>query len=186
MPQVRRIVRSADVRGCSAPRRSPEVATSPPTTGTPRRRRFGLPGWVLVVVAVGLLGLNFWAASRAVHPVHRVRVPYSPFVLDQVRAGNVQEITSTGTAVQGAFRRPLRYPRGHGSATRQFATEIPAFADVNALSRVLESNHVVMNAKPLDTGPPWWQSLLLGFGPTLLFLGLLLVLFRRVAAGAGA
>jgi cell division protease FtsH len=163
------------------------METSPQTTATPPRRRFGLPAWVaVVVVGTGLLALNFWAASQTVHHVHRIRVPYSPFFLGQVRAGNVQEITSTGTAIQGAFSRPLRYPTGHGSATRQFATEIPAFADVDALSRLLESKHVVTNAKPLDTGPPWWQSLLLGFGPTLLFLGLLLLLFRRVAAGAGS
>jgi cell division protease FtsH len=186
MPHVHGIVRSADVAGSRVARRSPEVATSPPTTGTPPRRRFGLRAWALIVVAVGLLALNFWAASRAVHPVHRVRVPYSPFFLDQVRAGNVGEITSTGTAIQGAFRRPLRYPAGSGSPTREFATEIPAFANINRLSGLLQAKHVVTNAKPLDTGPPWWQSLLLGFGPTLLFLGLLLLLFRRVAAGAGA
>jgi cell division protease FtsH len=36
-----------------------------------------------------------------------------------------------------------------------------------------------VNAQPLDTGPPWWQSLLLGFGPTLLFIFLLVMLLRR-------
>ena len=38
---------------------------------------------------------------------------------------------------------------------------------------------MVVNAQPLDTGTPWWQSLLLGFGPTLLFVGLLFFLMRR-------
>ena len=36
-----------------------------------------------------------------------------------------------------------------------------------------------MNAEPLDTGAPWWQNLLLGFGPTILFLVLLFWLMRR-------
>ena len=36
-----------------------------------------------------------------------------------------------------------------------------------------------MNAQPLDTGAPWWQNLLLGFGPTILFVGLLFWLMRR-------
>ena len=36
-----------------------------------------------------------------------------------------------------------------------------------------------MNAQPLDTGAPWWQNLLLGFGPTLLFIFLLFWLMRR-------
>ena len=31
----------------------------------------------------------------------------------------------------------------------------------------------VVNAQPLDTGAPWWQNLLLGFGPTILFVFLL-------------
>jgi antitoxin (DNA-binding transcriptional repressor) of toxin-antitoxin stability system len=33
-------------------------------------------------------------------------VPYSPFFLEQVRAGNVIEITSKGTAIQGTFAQP--------------------------------------------------------------------------------
>ena len=38
---------------------------------------------------------------------------------------------------------------------------------------------MVVNAEPLDTGPPWWQALLLGFGPTILFVLLLFCLMRR-------
>ena len=38
---------------------------------------------------------------------------------------------------------------------------------------------MVVNAEPLDTGAPWWQNLLLGFGPTILFLVLLVWLMRR-------
>src|SRR5262249_52116887 len=63
--------------------------------------------------------------------------------------------------------------------TTRFRTEIPAFADENALSRLLEQKKVVVNAVPLDTGPPWWQSLLVGFGPTILFVLLLVWLMRR-------
>ena len=66
--------------------------------------------------------------------------------------------------------------------TTQFKTEIPAFADTNALSQLLEQKGVVVNAEPLDTGAPWWQSLLLGFGPTILFVGLLFWLMRRAGS----
>ena len=38
---------------------------------------------------------------------------------------------------------------------------------------------MVVNAEPLDTGAPWWQNLLLGFGPTILFVFLLFWLMRR-------
>jgi cell division protease FtsH len=138
----------------------------------------------LVVGVLVILALNYWAAARAVQPAARVRVPYSPFFLEQVRAGKVLAITSNGTAIQGEFKQPTRYPTGAtGTKTTLFATEIPAFADTNALSTLLQTKGVVINAQPLDTGPPWWQSLLLGFGPTLLFLALLFWLMRRAAGG---
>jgi cell division protease FtsH len=124
-----------------------------------------------------LLGLNFYLGSRATQPSSRVRVPYSPFFLNQVNAGNVEAITSKGTAIQGTFTKKLRY--GKSKPTTRFRTEIPAFANNDALSALLERKRVVVNAQPLDTGGPWWQSLLLGFGPTLLFIGLLFLFLRR-------
>jgi cell division protease FtsH len=106
-----------------------------------------------------------------------VRVPYSPFFLQQVSDGRVVSITSKGTAIQGTFSKAERY---NGSkATKLFQTEIPAFADTNSLSQLLQRKRVIVNAVPLDTGAPWWQNLLLGFGPTLLFLVLLFWLMRR-------
>jgi cell division protease FtsH len=152
--------------------------------GPPPWRRIRL--WPLLFSVVALFAVNYWIASRAVQPPPRVRVPYSPFFLQQVRAGNVQTITSTGAAVQGAFKKPVRYPTGsNGTRASQFSTEIPAFADTNDLSRLLQSKAVVINAKPLESGAPWWQSMLFGFGPTLLFLALMFWLFRRAAASGG-
>ena len=63
--------------------------------------------------------------------------------------------------------------------TTRFRTEIPAFANTDELSRLLQQNDVTVNADPLDTGGPWWQTLLVGFGPTILFVFLLFWLFRR-------
>jgi cell division protease FtsH len=115
--------------------------------------------------------------SRATQPPSRVRVPYSPFFLQQVSAGHVKEITSKGTAIQGTFTERLRY--AGSKPTMRFQTEIPAFADHIALSRLLQAKGVVVNAQPLDTGAPWWENLLLGFGPTILFVLLLFWLMRR-------
>jgi len=109
-----------------------------------------------------------------------VRVPYTPFFLDQVKAGHVESITSKGTAIQGNFTQKESY---NGSKpTDLFRTEIPTFADTDALSKLLQDNKVTVNAQPLDTGPPWWESLLLGFGPTILFVFLLFWLFRRAGS----
>jgi cell division protease FtsH len=130
-----------------------------------------------------LLGINFWLGNRATQQAARIRVPYSPFFLDQIRAGDVVSITSKGTAIQGTFKKATSY-KGSKSSTR-FSTEIPAFADTKSLSNLLEQKGVVVNAKPLTGSVAWWESLLLSFGPTILFIGLLVLLARRASNAQG-
>src|SRR3989440_1158327 len=167
----------AVVVATQAPPRLPtpkQPATPAPDPSSRPRLRIG---WRWIAFGLALLAINYYAGSRAMQSQPRVRVPYSPFFLQQVTDGHVVSITSKGTAIQGTFTKPERY---NGSkATKSFQTEIPAFADTNALSRLLQRKRVVVNAVPLDTGAPWWQNLLLGFGPTLLFLGLLFWFMRR-------
>jgi cell division protease FtsH len=150
---------------------------SSPAAPKPPRFRVGR-GWLLLALA--LLAFNFYVGSRATQPPSRVRVPYSPFFLEQVNAGHVKEITSKGTAIQGTFTQKLQY--AGSKPTTRFETEIPAFANNDALSRLLEQKRVVVNAQPLDTGAPWWLNLLLGFGPTILFVFLLFWLLRRAGS----
>jgi cell division protease FtsH len=136
-------------------------------------------GWWIAWVA-GLLVINYWVASRATKAPPRVRVPYSPYFVEQVRAGHVASITSKGTAVQGTFTIQESY--AGSKKTKRFETEIPAFADTNALSTLLQKEKVVVNAEPLSSGAPWWENLLLGFGPTLLFIGLIFFAMRRAGS----
>jgi cell division protease FtsH len=161
-----------DQRAGASPPSSPR-GSSPPSPPRPRFR----PSPALIALFLGLLVLNFYVSTRAMEPTSRVRIPYSPFFLQQVSAGDVKEITSKGTAIQGTFTQKKQY--AGSKATTLFKTEVPAFADTNALSRLLQRHQVVVNAQPLDTGAPWWQNLLLGFGPTLLFIFLLFWLMRR-------
>jgi len=107
--------------------------------------------------------------------------------LDQVKSGNVKAITSRGTAIQGEFRAKVRYPPGDAKAeqTTRFSTEVPEFADQPALLKQLQQNNVTINAKPPDAGRPFWENLLLGFGPTLLLVGLFVYFIRRAAASGG-
>jgi cell division protease FtsH len=165
---------------------APDGRGEPPEE--PRKSLWPRYGWPLLVLAVILLGLNWWAASRVTGPPERIRVPYSPLFLDQVRAGNVEQITSRQTSLQGEFKKPVRWPpSGKDSAqSERFSTEIPSFADQDELSKLLVEHKVIVNAQSPDTGPRWWQSLLFGFGPTVLFLGLLFLLIRRAAGGGGA
>src|SRR5437773_3457845 len=164
----------------------PQVSPDAPKRGwRPPRRPLGRVGsWVAMAIIAAFV-LNYWLASRSLSEPARIRIPYSPLFLDQVREGNVDRITSKGTSLQGLFRTPVRYPpTGDGSrSAKRFSTLIPSFADTRALSNLLEEKNVVINAEPLDTGAAWWQTLLFGFGPTFLLIGLLVLLVRRGGRG---
>src|SRR5438067_1391102 len=145
------------------------------------RRPLGPVGTWIAAVVIAALVLNYWLASRSLSEAPRIRIPYSPLFLDQVRDGNVDSITSQGSFLQGTFRVEVRYPATGSDArtARRFSTLIPAFADTRALSNLLQQKQVVINAEPLDTGAAWWKTLLFGFGPTALLIGLLLLVMRR-------
>ena len=157
---------------------------------TPSRRRSGLrlpsrrTRFIFYGVGITLLLLfNIWAANNALQR-HRERVPYSPFFVQQIRAGNVESIISTGTAIQGRLRHAVKVAPS-GEVARDFTTEIPTFADTSQLDRLLESHHVSVNATPLQRQAPLWERMVAGVVPTLLFLALLFWLFRRMTRGGG-
>jgi cell division protease FtsH len=158
-----------------APEKEPPAPGGTPPA-PPQRPRFWLSArWIVFFLL--LLAFNLFIATRTMQPESRVRVPYSPFFLQQVRTGNVEEITSKGTDVQGTFTKDVTFE--DSKPTTRFRTEIPAFANTDELSQLLQENDVTVNAEPLETGAPWWQTLLFGFGPTILFVFLLFWLFRR-------
>ncbi|MFL5915877.1 MAG: ATP-dependent zinc metalloprotease FtsH [Gaiellaceae bacterium] len=137
-----------------------------------------------VALLVMALALNYWGAHR-VTQVTRNRVPYSPVFLQEVRAGHVAAVTSSGSELQGDFKTATK-PPGASTASVHFVTEIPSFADTNQLSRLLQQRGVVVNAKPLDNGGPVWERLLLGFAPTIILLLLLVWIFRRMSGSRAA
>ncbi len=142
---------------------------------------------MVILLVIGLLALNFWISSQALQPAARVQIPYSPTFLQQVQDGNVSQISSTGDSIQGTFRTHVSYPPGGKSApTTLFSTQIPSFASGGQLQQLLENEHVTINAHPAQTSPSLISELLFGFGPTLLFLLLLVWLMRRAAGAGGA
>ena len=158
----------------TAKRTPPGRGGSPATP--PRPPRFGVsPRWIVLFGV--LLALDLFISARAMAPESRVRVSYSPFFVQQVKSGNVEEITSKGTDIQGSFEKAVTFE--DSKPTTRFRTEIPAFANTDELSELLQANDVIVNAEPLETNAPWWQTLLFGFGPTILFVALLFWLFRR-------
>jgi cell division protease FtsH len=138
---------------------------------------------VYVVLLAVALGLNYWGAHRVIQET-RVRVPYTPFFLQQVRADNVVSITSTTSEIQGTFAHSTK-PAGTSTTSVRFVTEIPSFADTNQLSRLLQQHGVVVNAKSAQ-GVPFWKTVLFGFGPTIILLLLLFWIFRRMSGSRTA
>jgi cell division protease FtsH len=138
---------------------------------------------VYVVLLVVLLGINYWGAHRVIEET-RIRVPYSPFFLEQVRADNVVRVTSIASELQGDFKNATK-PQASSTASGHFVTEIPSFADTNQLSKLLEEHDVVVNATSPD-GVPLWKSLIFGFGPTIILLLILFWIFRRMSGARTA
>jgi cell division protease FtsH len=140
-----------------------------------------------VLLVLALLGLNLWISSQALKPHSRVQIPFFPTFVDQVKAGNVSEISSTGDSILGTFRQSVRYPASdpNADASTGFSTQVPSFEPGTTLSALLQQHDVTIDAKPADTGPPFLESVILGFGPTLLLIGLFVLIMRRAAAAGG-
>jgi cell division protease FtsH len=143
--------------------------------------------WFLAVLG-GLLAFNLLVSFLTGGPPTRRQVPYQPFFLDQVEAGNVEEVTSREDTIEGDLKREATYdPPGDGKPVKvdRFKTQVPTFIDTAALTKLLSEKQVVINAKPPDTGRSFWLNLLLGLAPALLLIGALVWLMRRQLSGGG-
>jgi cell division protease FtsH len=138
---------------------------------------------------LGLLVLNFLltTAYYGATAKPRVTIPYSPTFVGQVQAGNVATVTATQAVVQGTLKHAIRYPANdkNAVATTAFSTQIPDFANTGQLDQLLQQKGVVVTAKS-PAATPWWETLLVGIGPTLLFFGLWIWLMRRYGSGGAA
>jgi cell division protease FtsH len=138
---------------------------------------------MLAVVVVALLAINLWVSSAALSP-NRIDVPYSPTFLREVNAHNVASVDLTSLAAQGDFKTPVRY---QGSQpTRYFSTQIPQIVNGNDLTKLLINHDVTLDAKNPNPGASLWESIIFGFGPTILLVGLFIFFMRRAASGGGA
>jgi cell division protease FtsH len=134
-------------------------------------------------------------------PPGPVTVPYTLFK-EEVVKGNVQAINTQGDTIKGRFKTAVTYPRagdekappgatGPGQGDRSptpkqvtaFTTTLPSFADPG-LEAFLIAHKVEINAKPDESGSPL-TTLLFGFGPALLLIGVYVWMFRRAQQGGG-
>ena len=164
------------------------VAPAPDGRGLPDEHKPKPPHrwprfWIVVAV---LLAIN-WLSVLLVQPAsqQRVKIPFSPYFLHQVQAGQVKSISSKGDTIQGTFTRKVVYPSGSKKAkpTTLFSTQVPAFWDNTALTAQLQAKGVEVNAKNPSSGTSLLAEVLLGFGPTLLLVGLFYYFSRRAQSG---
>jgi cell division protease FtsH len=167
------------------------VAPAPDGRGMPDEHKPAPPHrWRSFWIVVGvLLAINWLSVLVSVGSggETRVKVPFSPYFLRQVDAGKVKSISSKSDTIQGTFSSKLVYPPGSKTAkpTTLFSTEVPTFWDDISLTKLLQSKGVEVNAKNPSTGLSLLPELLLGFGPTILLVGLFWFLARRAQSGAG-
>ena len=113
-------------------------------------------------------------------------MPYQPFFLAQVEAGNVEAITSREDSIEGELKKPATYdPPGKDKPVKveRFKTQVPAFIDRTELTKVVTEQKVVINARAPDAGRSFLLSLVLGLAPALILVGFFVWLSRRGAGG---
>jgi cell division protease FtsH len=164
-----------------------------PRTPLPRRdepperksfwRTLGGRFWVMVLI---LLALNYLSVAIFAPGRERsVTIPYNPTFLDQVEGDNVSKISTRGEAVSGEFKKPVKYPpdKKGVEAAPNFETQIPTFANTDALSGLLQNHNVTIEAEPVNEGRGFLLNLILGFGPVILLVALFVWISRRAAGG---
>src|SRR5271154_2868962 len=179
-PPLRRDKRGWSVAPAPDGRGMPEHAN----TGPPPHRLRGFWYFVIALIALNWLSVLFF------HPrtgEERVTIPFSPYFLTQVKGDTVETIASKGDTIQGKFRTKLKYPINDEKATptKLFATQVPSFWNGAQLSALLQEKGVRINAESTTTSESLLAEILLGFGPTLLIVGLFVLIYKRAAKSAG-
>ena len=180
-PPLERDKRGWQVAPAPDGRGMPEKAPS----GPPVHRRAGFLWFVLVLLAINIVS-SFAFHSSSSEP--QITIPFNPYFLSQVQGGQVKSISTKGNTVVGSFKAKVHYPASDKEATptKQFKTEIPTFWNGSQLSALLKEKDVLINAKSTSTSQSVLSELLLGFGPTLLIVGLFILIARRAAKAGGA
>jgi cell division protease FtsH len=160
------------------------VSPAPDGRGKPPQKQpmLPFPAGRFFAILLLLLVVNWVLVAVFAPEKERIRVPYTPTFLEEVRDDNVKEISSEGETVKGEFKQEVKY---NDQQAKDFETEVPTFADTDQLSKLLEDHDVTVNASPPGERS-LLETLLFSFGPTLLLVAIFIWLARRAVRGAGA
>src|ERR1700687_5157308 len=165
----------------SSPPPPPPRPAVPPKPAAPNpmsSRRLWITLGIILLLNIFITNVLFAPA-----PTATVTLSYDVFK-KELAAGNVVSVTTTGDAISGVTKTAVKELSPSTASATHFTTQRPSFAN-DGLEALLESQGVVINAKPENPPPPLWLTLLLSFGPTLLIVFAVLYLIRRAAAAGG-
>src|SRR6202171_436660 len=164
---------------------SPPVPPSPPRPSQPVPKNPMRSTRLWVILAIVLLA-NVFVTNVLLAPAQPTTVTLSYDVFkQQVLDGNVVSVTTTGDAIAGVTKTPVKESSPSTVSATHFTTQRPSFAS-DGRETLLEQHAVTINAKPVNPPPPLWLTLLLSFGPTLLIVVAVLYVIRRAANAGGS
>lgn len=146
--------------------------------------------WFLV-----MLGLNYVLMKAFfVDPDAPITVPYTAFK-GEVGKKNVEAVYARGETLEGRFTHPVTWPppgkkdtpeigTGKPRSSKTFITILPVFIDPG-FEKLLIDNGVEIRAESLQGGGGLLRTLLVGFGPSILFIAFYIWMFRRAAKMGG-
>ncbi|HVC23791.1 MAG TPA: ATP-dependent zinc metalloprotease FtsH [Candidatus Dormibacteraeota bacterium] len=139
-----------------------------------------LRSWMplIVILVLNVLIVDVFLAPSS---PKSITIPYNVFVTD-VGNNDVASITTSSGTIEGTFRHPTGASATAKNKAKYFTTQVPSFAG-GGLEALLQKHKVTINAT--STLTPFWEELLLSFGPTLLIVLAFLYFMRRAAASAG-
>ena len=126
-----------------------------------RSMRSWLP--LIIILVLNVLIVNVFLAPAA---PKTITIPYSTFVKD-VSSNDVSTITTSSGTIDGTFRHLTGTTATSKTKVKYFTTQLPSFAG-GGLETLLQKHNVTINAE--STLTPFWEELLLSFGPTLLLV----------------
>jgi cell division protease FtsH len=162
---------------------TPPPSRTPPTAAPGGRSPMNwrsLRNWMplIVILVLNVLIVDVFLAPSS---PKSITIPYNAFVTD-VGHNDVTSITTSSGTIQGTFRHETGASPSSKSKAKYFTTQVPSFAG-SGLEALLQKHNVTINAE--STLTPFWEELLLSFGPTLLIVLAFLYFMRRAAASAG-
>ncbi|RCV49157.1 ATP-dependent zinc metalloprotease FtsH [Marinitenerispora sediminis] len=161
------------------------------TEGTPDREDRGSErpkfNWRRFLTTLAVVYLIFFAITWLTDQGARTTtIPYTVFT-QQVTAGNVREVYSSGDSIEGTLKRAQQTPGEKGRTYTRFTTQRPSFAD-DRIYQEMVKHDVVVRATPVAQQRGFVSNLFWALLPVLVFGGFWWFLIsrgRRLMAGGG-